>query len=233
MANNYLPSTDTGKMQWLNNFVAKLPNYKETLGLTDETLKECKADADNFAYIIGGIETIRKYTQQVTAYKNLLRSGSSSGIITMAPVPPTPPTPLLPGPARVDIFGRASKLVQTIKNSKGYNEAIGKDLGIIGEETAKSLAEMKPILAYEMLAGHPNIKWKKQGMDGIHIYVDRGDGKGYQFLATDTHPDYLDTYPLPAAGQAALWKYKAIYIDNDEETGQMSDELSVSVSGKL
>jgi hypothetical protein len=63
--------------------------------------------------------------------------------------------------------------------------------------------------------------------------VDRGDGKGYIFLATDTHPDYLDTYPLPPAGQPAIWKYKAIYINHDEEQGQMSDELLVTVSGKL
>lgn len=84
-----------------------------------------------------------------------------------------------------------------------------------------------------MKAGQPNVKWKKNGMQGIHLYADRGDGKGYSFFVTDTHPDYLDSYPLPAAGQAALWKYKAIHIDNDEETGQISDELSVSVSGKL
>jgi hypothetical protein len=232
MANNYLPGTDAGKMQWLNNFAAKLPNYKEALGIADATIKEYQDDAENFAYLIGGIENFRKYTKQVTAYKNLLRSGSPKNDLLGAP-PPAPETPVLPKTAMADVFGRVVKTVRIIKSTKGYNEAIGKDLGVIGEEPAKMKTDMKPVLGYEMQAGQPNIKWKKQGMQGIHIYADRGDGKGYNFLATDTQPDYLDTHPLPATGQAALWKYKAIYIDHDEETGQMSDEMVVSVSGKL
>lgn len=231
MANSYFPRTDAGKMQWLNNFVAKLPNYKERLGLTDETLKEFSQDAENFAYMIGGIEKFRKFTAQITAQKNLLSNGSKNPNVIGA-MPPAPPAPVLPHPLEANIFGRIGKLVQSIKGSKNYDVPMGKDLGIIGAETAKSLTEVKPVLAYQMKAGQPNIKWKKNGMQGIHLYVDRGEGKGYQFLATDTHPDYLDNYPLPAAGQAALWKYKAMYINHDEETGQMSDELSVGVSGK-
>jgi hypothetical protein len=232
MANNYLPRTDAGKMQWLNNFVAKLPNYKEPLGLTEETLKECFQDAENFAYMIGGIEKFRKFTAQITAQKNLLSNGSKNPNAPTA-LPDAPPAPVLPHPLVANVFGRVGKLVQAIKSSKKYDVPMGKDLGIIGEETAKSFAVMKPALAYAMKAGQPNIKWKKQGMQGINIYADRGDGKGYQFVATDINPDYLDMYPLPPAGQAALWKYKAIYIDRDAEIGQMSDELSVSVSGKL
>jgi hypothetical protein len=228
----YLPTSDTGKMQWLNNFAAKLPNYREALSLLEEDLTNVKKWSENFAYIIGNIENIRQYTKQVTAYKNILRSGSKNND-PLGVMPPAPPTPQLPQEATPDIFGQVQKLVQVIKNSKAYNEAIGKDLGIIGEATDKALHEMKPSLQVQMQAGHPNIKWKKAGMQGIHIYVDRGDGKGYSFLATDTQPDYLDTYPLPAAGQSAIWKYKAIYIDHDEEQGQMSDELQVTVSGKL
>jgi hypothetical protein len=231
MANSYLPGTDTGKMQWLNNFVAKLPNYKERLGITDETLKEYLQDAENYAYMIGGMEKFRKFTVQITAQKNLLSNGTKNPNATGG-MPPAPPTPTLPHPLVANIFGRVGKLVQSIKSSKNYDVPMGKDLGIIGEETAKSLTELKPVLTYNLKAGRPNIKWKKKGMQGINIYADRGDGKGYQFVATDINPDYLDTHPLPPAGQAALWKYKAIYIDRDEEIGQMSDELSVSVSGK-
>ncbi len=232
MSTFYLPASDPGKMQWLNNLAAKLPNYKDALQLPEATLTSVKQDAENFAFIIGDIEKFRKYTKQATAYKNLLRSGSKDNA-PIGPIPLAPVTPALPHTAVADIFGRAAKLVGGIKSKEAYNEAIGKDLGIIGEATAKVMADMKPVLGYEMQAGRPNIKWKKQGMQGIHIYADRSDGKGYSYLATDTQPDYLDTYPLPPAGQAALWKYKAIYIDHDEETGQMSDEMVVSVSGKL
>jgi hypothetical protein len=228
----YLPTSDAGKMQWFNNFANKLPNYRETLQLPDDVLGDVQKGAENFGFMIGNIEGSREYTKQITAYKNIMRNGSKNNA-PLGAMPPAPPTLKLPQPPVADIFGQAQKLVQVIKNHKAYNEAIGKDLGIIGEASAKAPHEMKPQLQVEMQAGRPNIKWKKAGMQGIHIYVDRGDGKGYSFLATDTQPDYLDTYPLPTSGQSAIWKYKAIYIDHDEEQGQMSDELSVTVSGKL
>jgi hypothetical protein len=50
-------------------------------------------------------------------------------------------------------------------------------------------------------------------------------------LAIDTVPDYLDTYPLPAPGQTALWRYKAIYRIGDEQVGQWSDVVSQAVTG--
>lgn len=44
-------------------------------------------------------------------------------------------------------------------------------------------------------------------------------------------PDYDDTFPLPAAGQSAVWKYKALYLLSDERVGQWSDEVSVTGMG--
>ena len=60
--------------------------------------------------------------------------------------------------------------------------------------------------------------------------MDRGTGT-FAFLAIDTVPDYLDTTPLPAPGAGAVWKYKAIYRLKDEQVGQWSDVISVSVMG--
>ena len=37
--------------------------------------------------------------------------------------------------------------------------------------------------------------------------------------------------PLPAAGQSALWKYKAIYHQGDARAGQWSDVVSIPVTG--
>jgi hypothetical protein len=64
-------------------------------------------------------------------------------------------------------------------------------------------------------------------MSAIEIHVDRGNTGSYTFLAMDAYPNYIDTFPLPTAGEIALWKYKAICID--ERTGYWSDEVSVSV----
>jgi len=75
------------------------------------------------------------------------------------------------------------------------------------------------------------INWLKQGMDALELWVDRGDGKGFVFLAIDSIPDYTDTAAMPPAGQSALWKYKGIYIQADQRVGQWSDVVSIPVAG--
>ena len=36
---------------------------------------------------------------------------------------------------------------------------------------------------------------------------------------------------MPPAGQSALWKYKAIYRQDDDRVGQWSDVVSIPVTG--
>ena len=125
---------------------------------------------------------------------------------------------------------RLTALVARIKAHPGYTEAIGQDLDIIGAEQTLDTTNAKPALKLELQAGHPNVKWTKGGFDALEIWVDRGTGT-FVYLATDTIPDYLDTAPLPAPGQSALWKYKAIYRLSDQQVGQWSDVVSIAVHG--
>ena len=142
----------------------------------------------------------------------------------VAPVLGVAPTAVAPG-----IFGRATALVARIKVAPGYTDAIGQALQIIGADQTVDVTTMKPILDVQLDAGQVDINWTKQGMDGIEIQVDRGTG--FVFLAIDTIPNYTDTQPMPAAGQSALWKYKAIYIQADQRVGHWSDVVSIPVAG--
>lgn len=45
--------------------------------------------------------------------------------------------------------------------------------------------------------------------------------------------NYTDTAPLPANGQSAVWKYRCIYRNNDEQVGQWSDVASITVSSGI
>ncbi len=230
MPSNYLPRDDAGKMKWLNNFAAKLPLYKDVLKLDPDMVKQVTEDAKNFNYFIGGLNAIRDYKKQATAYKNLVRDGDPENKHLQEPVPP-PAVPTPPFPVMPNIFGRAGRLVGNIKSNEAYNEAIGKDLGIIAEATVINKLEMQPVLRHEINAGRPLLKWKKAGMQGVHIYVDRNDGKGNNYLTTSTKSRFTDDFPLPLLGQSAVWRYSAIYIDSDVEVGRMSAELKVPVSG--
>ena len=224
---HYLPNHDIGKNAWLANFAAKLPNHQSAVGLVAAEVASVQADAAFFNYVLTAQRQCANTSQQWTAYKNAARSGEDAalGAMPVAPAPGTAPAAVAPG-----IFRRIPALVTRIKNHPGYTEAIGQDLAIIGAEQTIDLNLVKPVLVIELQAGRPLVKWTKQGLDGVEIHVDRGTGV-FSFLAVDTEPDYLDTAPLPAPGQSAVWRYKAIYRVGDEQVGQWSNPVSIAVAG--
>ena len=229
---SYLPKDEAGQSLWLNNLAQKLPLYATPLGVTAAVVTQVQNDAKNFAAMLGFLEALRQYSSQSTAYKNLLRQGNGGNtpIGTLATAPTLPV--FTPAPPVGDIFGRLAKMVATIKNNANYTEAIGQDLGVIGSEAnMRILIEIKPDLKVMLQGGHPNIIWKKGKMDAIKILVDRGSGT-FEFLAVDTQPDYLDNHQLPPMGQAAVWKYLAIYLKADQETGDWSDVVEIAVAGR-
>ena len=112
------------------------------------------------------------------------------------------PAPGTPPPAVANnIFGRLTTLAARIKLASGYTESIGLALGVIGAEQTVDLNSLKPSLTADSAAGQVVVGWTKQGMDGVEIEVDRGDGKGFVFLAIDTVPDYTDTQPMPPSAR--------------------------------
>ena len=68
------------------------------------------------------------------------------------------------------------------------------------------------------------------GMPGIEIFVDRGNG--FEFLAFDTTPNYVDEYAIEP-GQTAVWKYKAVYIKDSKLVGQFSEVVQITVTGEV
>lgn len=221
----FMPKDDPGKRLWLSNFSNKLPACAARVGVSPEEAAATKADSAFFNYVCDAQHQHTQTAQNWTQYKNAARDGGALGDMPTAPALGVAPAAVPPG-----IFARASALAARIKKHPGYTDALGQDLGIIGAEQTVDLNALKPVLRLTLQAGHPNVGWIKQGMDGLEILVDREAG-AFAFLAFDTIPDYLDTAPLPAPGTSAVWKYKAIYRLNDEQVGQWSDAATVSVMG--
>lgn len=226
----YLPKDDLGKSQWLSNFSTKLPAYSAKYGISAGELADMSDSSENFGYWLDAKNQYDEFNKKVTAYKNELRDGvPPGGSPSVAPAPPV----LGPAPAAAapGIFKRATSLAGRIKAHVSYTIADGQDLGIEGAEETIDLPNMKPILDVSLVAGRPRIDWEKQGMDAIEIHVSRAPADPFAFLAIDTIPDYDDTSSLPAPGQSAVWRYKAIYRLGDDRVGQWSDEASVVVMG--
>jgi hypothetical protein len=227
----FIPSADKDKAVWLKNFANKISVYQPTLGLTAAEVASVQADSVIFTYTIDMVEIYKNDTQKRVSFKNILGYGE---IGTPLPVFPANPTLAVP-PALVaaGIFKRIAKLVQKIKNTATYNDSIGQDLGIVAPEGSVDTLDMKPELKGALDAGRPLIKWKKKNASSIDIYVDRKDGKEFIFLANDSQPDYIDTFEMPSGQTSVVWDYRGIYRIRDEQVGDFSEVLSITVTRKV
>lgn len=225
----FLPLGDPDKQIWLTNFANKLNGYKGKYSIAGTDVTDMQNSAAEYTYWLNYLNQYKEYLGKLTAYKNELRDGVAPGsAASLEPVPPTmgvAPTVVDPG-----IFSRATSIALRIKAHNDYTLADGQDLGLEGEEiTADDLSSIKPIIQVRLVnGGFPEIVWKKKSTDGIDIYVDRGTGN-FIFLATDTVPNYTDTFTLPSG--AAVWKYRCIYRVDDAQVGQWSDIVSITVTG--
>lgn len=226
--NYYLPRTDEDKATWLNNFALKLPIYASKYNITPEEIQDMQSSAQYFDALLDYNNQFKAYVSSVTAFKNLLRDGAKNGTVSEMPMPPAV---MLPPAVAPGIFARSAAIVNRIKASLNYSAADGDDLGIEGTQSTVDVNALKPKLQVRLVSGgHPEILWRKQGMDGVEIQKMDEHGQ-WQFLAIDLKPNYTDNTPLPPAGSSAVWQYRAIYRRKDERVGQWSDVLAVTVAG--
>src|SRR5258708_4021523 len=219
----YLPRADKDRSVWANNYSTKFATAAPGLGLTAAEIAQANNDTAMFVYLISLVEQYTTAKEQRVNYKNLIKNGpigTPGGALPVAPAAGVVPTVVAPG-----IFPRIAQLVQRIKASPTYTDAIGKDLGIIGAEQTVDTASMKPSMKLMFKGGHVEVQWAKGDADSIRIETDKGSGK-WEFLAIDTVPHYTDTTPVTAPG---TWKYRAMSIVSDEQVGQWSDVLSIAV----
>ena len=220
----YLPRADKDRVVWLNNFSVKFATAATGLGFIAADVTSVNNDTAMFAYLVTQVEVYTTGKEQRVDYKNLIKDGpigTPGGALPVAPAAGTVPTVVAPG-----IFPRIAQLVQRIKNSPTYTEAIGKDLGVIGaQQQAFDSVAMKPSLKLVLKGGQVEVQWLKGDADAIRIESDKGTR--WQFLAVDSVPHYTDTTPITTA---ATWKYRAMYLVSDELVGQWSDVASIGVS---
>lgn len=230
MKKTFMPRKEGEKLIWLKNFANKLNKYATKYNITVAEIDDLVASALFYDYWFNYTNQYVEYNKKLTQFKTELRDGidgqATPSVVPTPPVFAAPPPIVQPG-----IFTRASSLAVIIKKRTNYTEADGLDLGIEGvEEEARSAEPLKPQISVRLIqGGKPEIVWTKGESDGVEIWVDRGTG--FVFAAIDTYPNYTDNFPLPAAGQSSIWKYKAIYRIDDEPTGNWSDVVSVAVAG--
>lgn len=224
----FLPRSDEEKSNWLNNFDAKLPFYAAKYGITPEEVAQIQQDAAVFASILNYRDQLNAHVTAMTGLKNIVRDGTKDNSALQVPMPPTP---MFSGSVVPGIFARATAIANRIKSHFNYNIADGNELGLEGVESSINFIDLKPLIIIRLVSGgHPEIVWKKQGMDGIEIHKEDANGN-MQLLAFDSSPNYVDLSPLPPKGTSIIWRYRVIYLRKDQRVGQWSDVVSITVTG--
>ena len=155
----YMPTTDNGRLSWLENLDNKLGQYASTLGVTPAEINSVHADTLMFTFIMLYLGVITTKKENVSKYKKLL--SHISGNIQLGAIPALPTLPVAPAAVPAGIFDRTHLLVQRMKMHTNYTEAIGRDLGIIGSDTPVDRVAMKPALKLVKTGGEMVVKWKK------------------------------------------------------------------------
>lgn len=230
----YYPLRVADQIVWLENLRNKLAGYATVLGLTTEQVTAAVDDCRWLIYVLQSwLGAARTWSLACTDAARDAQSGDGTALMVL-PVftPPTPPTGVVA--VNTGALNRIFALVQLIKDSEGYTESIGSDLGLIGaEQAAPDFATLAPEFKLTRDANSVTVAWNWGGyaafLDMIEIQVDRNDGKGFVFLANDTTPGYTDTTPQPST--PVKWKYRAIFRVGDQQVGQWSNEMPITVGG--
>lgn len=223
-----IPRTEPELVVWLNNFATSYATHAATLGLAPETAEALTRDAAMFQYLVGDlIPTYQAAVQARTAYKNLLKEGPVDA--APPPVPAAPVTGAHPPAVPPGIMPRVRNLIARIKSSPGYNESIGRDLGIAGEGTPGPSGPSKPTpRASAVTDGTVVIAFNKAGFDGVVIESRRSGETGWTRLGTDNYSPYTDGRPPLVAGRPEVREYRLRFLDRDEPVGEWSDIIAIS-----
>jgi|CXWJ01.1.fsa_nt_gi hypothetical protein len=202
--NYYIPDREPELALWLQNFSSKIATQGPVLGLTAPQITALQTLCDDLVTSITKAEESKRDAQETTNAKNAQKASTLSSM-------------------------RLS--IKNMKSTVAYTEAIGEDLGIVGNEQPFDPATFKTTLKARTFPGYVNIEFLKGKSDGINIYGRLKGTASWIFLARDTASPYNDTRPLTTPNTPETREYMAIGVLDDQQIGQQSDVVEVTFGG--
>jgi hypothetical protein len=207
----------------LENHHTGLATHGPALGFTPAEINVALNDSKYMRHIVTQQQQALGFSQGFTKFIKYMRTSTDVATMPVFTVPGVVPAAVLVG-----IETRFRKRAEKAKAVTGvYNNDIGEQLRIVAPNASEELGV--PEFEIVMTAGHPVIKWPKKTSDGIEVWKDKG--QGFYHAGNDTKSPWIDKDDLPAAGQSAVWKFKIIYLIDDEPVGDYSAVIEVSVKG--
>lgn len=200
--NDYIPKRDNDFLDFLKRLRDSLPGQQAALGISDDDVASVQNDTTLFEGRLKDFDDADAQYSRASASKTMGRS---------------------------QVEARVRAIVRRIKSSSGYNESIGQLLKVIGPEDSTDLTASKPDLTGAAQAHGAELSFTRGKSDGVNIYSKRDGETDFVFLARDTAAPYVDNRALLAAGKPEVRHYRARYVSGDDEVGNFSDEVVVTV----
>jgi hypothetical protein len=221
-----IPGTDAEIGRWILHFASKIDTHAPALAITKADVQQLKDDAATIAWTLSVLTSVRATAQQVTAYKNSLFDGEAGPTAPSAPIMPT--FAAAPTAVPAGAISRTRNLVQRIKRSPGYTDAIGKDLELITPAPQAPTTEPKPTFTLAAFPGsHVRADWVKGSFSGVVIQCKRPGDADFITIGQDLFSPYDDKRPPVTGGTPETRQYRMRYLKKDDEVGEWSDIVSV------
>jgi hypothetical protein len=203
---HFIPVKDSELLGWAINYDNKITVAGPLIGLTPAQVTDQK---DKITVVIGALnKVIQKTTEKAEAVtaKNLARQNELQDVV--------------------------DAMVACKRNSL-FTENIGRELGVIASVVTPLKATLAPRITATSYPAGVEIRFKKRGQTGVHIFCRPKGGNGeWEQIAKETKSPYLDTRSLVVAGNPEAREYMAICFAGSEMVGQQSDIVSVAFAGQ-
>lgn len=229
----YYPSRLAPQVSWHDNFSSKLGGYAATLGLASAVVTAAVAESRWIMYVIGSwLTQVRDFAPACTDAVDEVLDGEGTDPFVL-PVFTAPALPAGVAPVPPGALERIFALVQIIKNSAGYTEVIGTDLGIVGSEDTTE--HPVPKFNLKVVSGDEcecvKITIKRYDHMGVVIESRRGGASApWEDLGVATGRTWMDVRPLLVAGQPEIREYRLRFWDDGAPNGPWTDIGKVTVS---
>lgn len=198
---DFIPRSDHELQPWAEHFVT---HAKPEYGVSEDKLANLKLLTDALRSSMVAADNAIALARQAVAEKNANRQ-------------------------RVVNEFRAE--IRRVKAHAGYNESIGKQLGIEGSLVISDLDNLAPALTtVDKTGGKVVLSFAKRDSDGINLYCQRENDIDWVLLGRATQSPFTDNRPLLQAGKPELRRYSAVFMLHDQEVGNFSDDAVISCS---
>ena len=233
----FWPREAEGRRDWLAHWnVTITPALITKYALASADMVYLQDAQRVLAYVLDLIAVANTWAQSLTEKKDGMFSLPPTTTLTLPSDPALPAPPTGGGGATLNIVCgldvTVARIAAQMKRSPVYDMADGELLGIEGPAVPPpDAATTKPILTAKIVTGGaPELGVKLSPFRSWELWADFGTGT-FAMVQAGLRSKLLCNHALPAAGQSAVWKFKAIYRDGNDPFGQFSDVLPVTVSG--